>query len=214
MLKRYLPVALIATALLAVGAVGAIADRDESNPPGADQPQITAIESDAKRAMKLLREPRSAGDTLRDDLAARMDRRASFGLNPDLSRLAIKNATHSIYIIPAREHVCVAFTDPVGVGLICPSTDDVAKGNAGPATAALETGGVAIFGVVPDGVDSVSVQTGASESIDVATERNAYYTVVPPGTPLRTVSYVGPSGPVEFPIYDPRLALKEGQERP
>lgn len=214
MLKRYLPVALTATALLAVGAVGAIADRDESNPPGADQPQITAIEPDAKQAMKVLRETRSTGDALRADLAGRMDRRASFGLNPDLSRLAIKNATHSIYVIPARDHVCVALTDTVGAGLICPSTNDVAKGNVGAATGGVETGGIAIFGIVPDGVDSVSVRTSASESIDVATEKNAYYTVVPPGTPLQAVGYVGPSGPVEFPIYNPMLALKEGEERP
>ncbi|HYI81563.1 MAG TPA: hypothetical protein VEW67_11940 [Thermoleophilaceae bacterium] len=189
--------------------MGAIADRDESNPPGAAQPQIAEIEAEAKQAMGVLRQRRTAGDALRDDLAVRMDRRASFGLNPALSRLAIKNATHSIYVIPARGHVCVAFTDPVGAGLICPSTNDVAKGNSSPATAALETGGVAIFGVVPDGVDSVSVQTRASESIEVTTERNAYYTVVPSGTPLRTVSYVGPSGPVEFPISDPRLVMEQ-----
>lgn len=214
MFKRYLPVALIATALLAVGVAGATADGDESNSPGADQLQITAIESDARQSMAVLREKRSAGDALRDDLAGRMNRRASFGLNPVLSRLAIKNATHSIYVIPAREHVCVAFTDPVGAGLICPSTDDVARGNASPATAALETGGVAVFGVVPDGVDSVELSAGASEPIDVATEANVYYTVIPSGTPLGSVSYVGPSGPVKFPIYDPALVLKEDQQHP
>jgi len=208
MLKRYLPVSLIGMALLAVGAVGAIADRDESNPPGADQPQITAIEPDAKQSMAVLREKRSAGDALRDDLAGRMDRRASFGLNPDLSRLAIKNATYSVYVIPAHGHVCATLTDPEGAGIICPPTDDVVKGQVGPATAGLQTGGVAIYGMVPDGVDSVSVQTGASESIDVVTERNAYYTVTPSGTPLRTVRYVGPSGPVEFPIHDPALTFE------
>jgi hypothetical protein len=214
MLKRYLPVAVIAAALLAVGAVGAIADRDESNPPGAGQPQITAIEPAAKQAMKVLREPRSTGDALRDDLAARMDRRASFGMNPDLSRVAIRNATHAVYVLPARDHVCAALTDPEGATLICPSADEVIEGNVGAATVGVETGGVAIFGIVPDGVDSVSVQTGGSESIDVVTEANAYYTVTPPGTSLRSVSYVGPSGSVEFPIYDPRLAMREGQERP
>ncbi len=212
MRNRYLPVALIAMALLAIGAVGAIADRDESNPPGADQLQITAIESDARQSMAVLREKRSAGDALRSDLAGRMDRRASFGLNPALSRLAIKNATHSVYVIPARQHVCLALTDPVGAGLICPPTDDVVKGNVGAATAGVEAGGVAIFGIVPDGVDAVSVQTGDSESIDVVTEANAYYTVTPSGTPLRSVSYVGPSGPVEFPIYDPALAFRAAEE--
>lgn len=214
MVKRYIPAISIAVALLAVGAAGAIADRDESNPPGADAIQVTAIEAEAKQSMGLLREQRSATDALREDLASRMGRRASFGLNPELSRLAIKNATHSVYVIPARDHVCATLTDPVGAVLICPSTDDVAKGNVGAATVGVETGGVAIFGIVPDGVDSISVQTGESESIDVPTEANAYYVVTPPGTPLRSVGYVGPSGPVKFPITDPTLAVKEAQEQP
>ncbi len=137
-----------------------------------------------------------------------MDEKADFGLNPDLARRAIGNLTSSVYVVPARAHICASLTDSQGVTVTCPSTDDVAEGKAGPATVAFETGGVAIFGIVPDGVDSVSVQTGTSDSADVATEDNAYYTVVPPGTQLRTVSYVGPSGPVEFPIYDPAAVFE------
>lgn len=208
MLKRYLPVSLIALALLAAGSVGAIADGDESNPPSAVSSQVAVIEPEAKQTLGVLREKRSAGDALRDDIAGRMDRRASFGMNPGLSRLAIGNATYSVYVIPARDHVCASLVDPEGAGLICPATDDVAEGKAGPATGALETGGVAIFGVVPDGVESVSVQAGTSDSMDIAVQGNAYYTVTPAGMRLKAVSYVGPSGPVEFPIYNPALVLE------
>ena len=86
--------------------------------------------------------------------------------------------------------------------------DSGGNGRAAPATVVIETGDIAIYGVVPDGVESVSVQTGTTESTAVRTEDNGYYTVVPAGTPLRTVGYTGPSGSVEFPIYDPTLVME------
>jgi hypothetical protein len=134
---------------------------------------------------------------------------APFGMNPGLSRLAIGNATNSVYVIPASGRICASLTVGEGANLICPSTDDVAGGKAAPATVTIETGGIAIYGIVPDGVESVTVRTADSSS-DVATERNAYYTVVPRGTALRTVGYDGPSGQVEFPAHDPS-AVFEGE---
>ena len=195
--------------LLVFGAVGATADRDDNNSPSAQSAQVEAIEPEAKDAVGLLEESRGPGDALPNEFKARMDEKADFGLNPDLSRRAIGNMTSSVYVIPARAHICASLTDSEGATVICPSTDEVAEGKSGPATVALDTGGVAIFGIVPDGVDSVSVQTGISDSVDVATEDNAYYTVLPPGTQLRSVSYVGPSGPVEFPIYDPVAVFED-----
>jgi hypothetical protein len=207
-IKRYLPVGISAILLLVFGAVGAVADRDENNPPSAQPTQVSTIEPAAKDAVGLLEESRGPGDALPDEFEARMDEKSDFGLNPDLSRRAIGNLTSSVYVVPARSHVCASLTDSQGVTVSCPSTEDVAEGKAGPATVAFETGGVAIFGIVPDGVDSVTVQTATSDSVDVPIEDNAYYTVLPPGTPLRTLSYDGPSGPVEFPIYDPVTVLE------
>lgn len=208
MLKRYLPILVVALALLVVGAVGAVADGDDSNPPSAGIAQITTIEPEAKDALEVLDESRASSDALPDQVADKMDEEADFGMNPDLSRLSIGNATSSVYVIPARDRVCASITVGQGANITCPSTEDVADGKVGAATVVLETGGIAIYGLVPDGVESVSVQTGTSASTELATEDNAYYTVVSPGTPLRTISYVGPSGPVEFPIYDPTLALE------
>lgn len=210
-MQRHLPIATLVATVLAAGSVSAIADGEDGNPPGSGSVQIAAIEPQAKQSLAVLRDGRSAGDALREDIAVRMDRRASFGLNPGLSRLAVGNATFSVYIIPARGHVCASLMDTEGASLICPSTDEVVSGKAYPGTAALQTGGVAVYGIVPDGVDSVSVQTGTSSSIDVATERNAYYTVIPSGVQPRALSYVGPSGHVEFPISDPALVLEEGR---
>jgi hypothetical protein len=210
MLKRYLPFAVVAAVLLSVS-VGAIADTDESNPPSAGVPQVREIEPEAREAMAVFERDRGPADALRDDLATKMDAHADFGMNPALSRISIGNATSSLYVIPARGRVCATLTVGEGANVTCPPTEDIAAGRSAPATVVLGTGDVAVYGIVPDGVDSVSVQTGKTESTTVETESNGYYTVVPAGTPLRTVRYTGPSGGAEFPIYDPSLIMGEDE---
>lgn len=210
MLRRYLLLVSSALVLFIMAAIGATADDDDNNPPSNLVTQVAAIEAEASNVLEVLRRGRVAGDALPPEYAGRMNEKASFGMNPGLSRRAIGNLTHSVYVIPARGHVCASLTDGQGATVICPPLQDLIEGNVGAATVALETGDVAVYGVVPDGVGSISVLTGSSSSIDVPTEENAYYTVVPSHTRLRAVSYVGPSGPVEFPIYDPTIAAEGG----
>jgi hypothetical protein len=212
MITRRLPFGIVvALVLLAVGSVVAIAGDDESNPPSADVDRVTTIEPEAKEALDILARGRASSDALPQELAARMKEKADFGMNPGLSRRAIGNITNSVYVIPARDHICASLTEGQNATVICPPTDDVAEGKVGAATVVLETGDIGIYGVLPGGVAGVSVQVGASGSIEVPAEDNAYYTVVPAGMRLRAVRYVGPSGPVEFPIYDPALAFEEAE---
>lgn len=206
MLRRNVPLTLLTAATLVAVSATAIATGDESNPPSDGPSQITEIEPEAREAMAVLDRDRTAGDALPEALATKMDEHSDFGMNPNLSRLSIGNMTNSVYVIPANGHVCASLTVGDGANLTCPPTGDIAAGKVGAATVTLETGGIGIYGLVPDGVESVSVQTATSESTGVATEDNAYYTVVPAGTPIRTLRYTGPSGPVEFPIYDPASA--------
>jgi hypothetical protein len=206
-IKRYLPFAAIAAVLL-VASVGAVADPDESNPPGDGVPQVTEIEPEAREAMDVLDESRGAEDALPAQVAAPMDAQADFGMNPDLSRLSVGNATSSVYVVPADDHVCVTLTVGEGANLVCPPTADIASGRAAPATVVLTTGDIAVYGAIPDGVESVEVHTGTSTSTRVAAEGNVYYTVAPAGTRLRKVTYDGPEGVVEFPIFDPSAVAR------
>jgi len=208
MFKRGLLIILTIVGLSAIASVS-VADRDDSNPPGSDVPQVAAIESDAKDALSVLETSRDTLDSMASDVEAKIDEYADFGMNPHLSRLLIANTTNSLYVIPARDHVCASLTIGQGAAFSCPATDDLAQGKAGAATATVEGGGIAIYGLVPDGVESISIQTDATTSTEIATEKNGYYTVLPAGTPVRTVRYVGPSGPVEYPIADPAVAFEE-----
>ncbi len=193
--------------LLATTAVVALADEDP--PPGQGASQATTIEEDAQEAMAVLVTARDGGDVIPSEVAEPLDERAVFGMNPDLSRLAVGNLSHSVYVVPGTDHVCAAITVGEGANAVCPATTDVASGEAAPATVSLEGEAIAIYGLVPDGVETVTVATGETDSDELEVENNAYYTVLPAGTVLRELSYTGPSGSVAFPIYDPAKAFED-----
>jgi hypothetical protein len=201
--------AVVALCCAMLGLAAVIAVADEEAPPGDGVAQITAIESEAEEAMAVLEESRTTTDALPATPAERLDEEGDFGMNPDLSRLAIGNLANSVFLIPAADHVCAGLTVGDGLSISCPETEQVADGEAGPTTVALDGEDIAIYGVVPDGVDEVTVETGVSASDVVETEGNAYYTVLESGTVLRKVSYEGPSGEVEFPIFDPSVVGAE-----
>jgi len=208
LLKRNIPITAAVLVAIAAMAVAAVAQSNESS-PGDGFTQVTTIEEAAQDAMAVLETTRTSSDALPTEVAASMDENAKFGMNPDLSRESIETLSSSVYIIPADDHVCTSLTVGDGANISCLETSDVAAGEAGPATVTLPAGGIAIYGIVPDGVSSVTVETGTSTSTPVYTEDNAYFTAVPEGTALRTLSYTGPSGVVEFPLHDPALVFEE-----
>jgi hypothetical protein len=198
----------IAGALLAAGSVAAIAHGDEEPPlPGEGTEQVTTIEGDALGALGVLREERAASDALPEGVVAPLAENARFGMNPALSRLAIGQAMNSVYVIPANGHVCVGLTVGEGIGMTCTPTADLADAKASPVAGTVDGGAIAIFGLVPDGVESVTVDAGASGASEVETTNNAYYTVVEAGTVLRSVSYTGPDGQVDWPIHSPETVF-------
>jgi hypothetical protein len=210
-LKRNIPLVGIALVLVAATSVAAVADSNGGSiPPGEGVAQVTEVERSAAEALAVFGKSRTAADVLSREVARSVDKRPIFGVSPDLSRLSIGNTSNSVYVLPARDHVCAMLTVGEGANMTCPPTEQVATGRAGAATVLLQTGDIAVYGIVPDGVGSVSVQTGASSSVATEVRDNAYYAVVQSGTALRTISYSGPSGPVEFPIYDPSLGDREG----
>jgi len=201
-LKRHIPVALLIAALTAVVSVAAFAQGDDP-PPSDSFAQVTTIEADAQDAMEILEEERTTTDAMSTELSEPLDEQADWGMNPDLSRRSIGTISASVYIVPGDDHVCaaVALTDSVSV--ICPETEDIANGVAGPGVLGVGDGAVGVYGLVPDGVQSVTVETGESDSDVVNVEGNAYFIAFPAETPLRAVSYTGPSGWVEYPISIP-----------
>jgi hypothetical protein len=208
MLKKNIQVMVFAVALAAVTAVAATAQEGgDPVPPGDGTPQVAAIEEAAREAASVLATTRTSGDALPVDVAEHFDENADFGMNPDLSRRAI-GGTSSVFVIPANGYVCATLTVGPGADVSCQRTDKLAAGEVGASTVTLDNGGLAIYGIVPDGVDVVAVDAG-TDSTEIDVVDNAYLAVLPGGADLETVSYTGPAGPVEFPIYDPAAVFAE-----
>jgi hypothetical protein len=207
-IKRNIPMTIAAFVALAAMAVAAVA-QGGGTPPGEGVTQVTAIEQQAHEAMDVLDTPRGQGDALPSEVADSLDEHAKFGMNPDLSRSAIDTAANDVHVVPADDHVCTTLTIGDGASISCPATEDVASGDVGPTVVTLEGGAIGIYGIVPDGISSVTVETGESDSDVVEVTANAYFTALPEGTPLRTLSYTGPSGVVEFTLHDPAVVFEE-----
>lgn len=203
--KRDLRLGMAICAVALATAVAAVAQEDDGTPqsPGGDVVQVRAIESTAEQAASVLERPRHSGDELPEEVTERIDADPRFGMNPALSRLAIASPSSSLYVVPANGHVCAALTVGVGASLSCPETVDLAAGRSSAATVVLPGGAIAIYGLVPDGVEAVTVKASRAGAEDARVSGNAYLAVVPGGAELGSVSYDGPSGIVEFPIHDP-----------
>jgi hypothetical protein len=182
---------------------------EEPAPPGEGVAPITAIEPSAAEALAVLDTPRGSADALPTEIAGRLAAHARFGMNPDLSRLALGQVANSLYVIPASGHVCVALTVGEGVGMSCPTTAAIADGRAGPVVGTISDGdALAILGLVPNGVETVTVRTDESSTV-VEASANTYYTVVDATASLQSVSYDGPSGEVTWPIHSPLSVFEQ-----
>jgi hypothetical protein len=207
-IKRNIPTAITALIAVAVMSVAAVAQSGGSS-PGDSVPQATTVEAEAQAAMEVLDEPRTSADAMPSEVAQSIDEHAKFGMNPDLSREALETVSSSVYVIPANGYICSSLTVGDGASIGCAETEDVAAGEVGATTVTLPGGGIGIYGIVPDGVGSVTVHTGTSSSQTVSVTDNAYFTAQPQGTVLRELTYTGPSGMVDFPLYDPAAVFEE-----
>lgn len=205
MLKRNIQLVAAVGALVAVTAVAAVAQDGDgtATAPGDDVAQVTAVEPAAKNAAAVLARSRASGDAIPTDVVDQINAHPRFGMNPGLSRRAIGSLSNSLYLVPANGVVCAVLTIGQGANMSCPETTDLATGQSAPTTVGLPGGSIGIYGIVPDGVDVVRVATDRPDSGAVKVANNAFFTVVAEGTGLKSVSYSGPSGSVEYPIYDP-----------
>lgn len=204
MFKRNLSILIAAGLALAAMAVVGFAQSDGSPSPADGSGVVLAIQPAAAEAMtESFGQGRQQADALPADIARVVRDHPKFGMNSDLSRRLVANTTHALYALPADGHVCAALTVGEGATFICPQTDAVSRGEVGAATVTLEEGAIGIYGLVPDGVEAVTLKTGSTDSTVVPVTDNGYYAAVPRGTPLRSVAYTGPSGAVDYPIFDP-----------
>lgn len=112
----------------------------------------------------------------------------------------------SVYLTPAPDAVCLALAEQsLGAAVNCVPLKAVNEGSAAPSFVMTEcTGpppeegppvcdGFVLYGVVPDGVDEVTIE-GTTRSTEVAVSDNAFIYEGPMAQAVRSIRYVTGSG--------------------
>jgi hypothetical protein len=206
---------LAAAAILTGGAVVAVGQGAGSNeaplpgadpsPPFAGPPTAVEVDSTLQSSFGVLRRARTSGDVLDQEKANAVVRQAPYGLNLGLARRAGQWGSDAVYVLPGDDSVCLLVDRPKSVSTQCARAAFALEGHG--VGAALTPDGVAVTGLAPDGVDTVSVALpdGAVRKANVV--NNVYNLTIDQGTAV--VSYASPGGTTQVPIMMPEMKLGE-----
>jgi hypothetical protein len=167
-------------ACLAGGAAIATAGDDVNQAPvpeaqAAQAEPVSAVPEEQAREIEQLDRPRNSDDALpkewRDKLTRDDVSDEHWGANPSLAR----RTAPGTWIVPGDGYVCVANATPGegALGFGCATPDDVEKGLLAPADVDADGNGV-VTGVLPDGVDEVTLVDHDGGTRTVAVARNTY----------------------------------------
>lgn len=196
--KKWLGGACAAACLAGGGAIaaGGAGAEDSSTVPesemaGADAPQVQSVEPVQAREIGELRRGRTSDDALPSEWRDELAQAGNWGANPSLSR----RTAPGVWIVPGDGFVCVANATPHdgALGLGCATPEDVNRGLLAPSDVDADGNGV-LTGVVPDGVDQVTLvdRDGSTRTADVS--RNTYRAAI--DASLKEVRFTGPDGVV------------------
>jgi hypothetical protein len=178
-LKIMLGGACLAACLATGGAIATAGDDVDPAPvPEAQAAQadpVATVPEEQAEEIEQLDRPRTSDDALpkewREQLATGDESDEHWGANPSLAR----RTAPGTWIVPGDGYVCVANATPGegDLGFGCATPDDVEKGLLAPADVDANGNGV-LTGVLPDGVDEVTIVNHDGGTRTVAVERNTY----------------------------------------
>jgi hypothetical protein len=101
------------------------------------------------------------------------------GTNPNLSRRAVANGDYAVFVVPANDAVClhtVSGEAPASAGGTCGDAAEATNGSV--VMAGTTESGVRIAGLVPDGVDHVTIALANGGRVETDVVENVYTAVV------------------------------------
>jgi hypothetical protein len=172
--------AAVCLAAAGAGAAGADPPPDEpSEMAAAHAPPVAAVQFAQSRRLAELRRSRDSGDAMPqewdDALSDDSDGGRHWGANPGLSR----RVAPGVWLIPGNGFVCVGHVSARdgSLGFGCATPAEIEEGLLQPAE--LDAGGSGVVtGVLPDGVDSVTLVDRDGATRDVRVARNIYRAAV------------------------------------
>jgi hypothetical protein len=141
--------------------------------------------------------PRNSDDALpaewREELSSGSESDEHWGANPALSR----RTAPGTWILPGDGYVCVANATPGegALGFGCATPEDVEKGLLAPSDVDANGNGV-LTGVLPDGVNEVTLIDHDGGTRTVAVERNTYRAAIDAN--LKEVRFTDAGGEVQI----------------
>jgi hypothetical protein len=189
----------VAACLGAGGVVaGAGADGNDAPAPppeyaAADAAPVTAVEPAQAKEIGELRRGRTSDDALpshwKQALTDPSDANEHWGANPSLAR----RTAPGTWIVPGDGYVCVANATPGegALGFGCATTEDVDRGLLAPSDVDANGNGV-LTGVVPDGVNEVTLVDRDGSTRQGAVDHNTYRVAI--NADLKEVRFTGSDG--------------------
>lgn len=200
--KKWFGGVAVATCL-AVGTVGVIvagagADAGLGRSPvpealTADREPVAAIDPKQAEAIGQLRRSRTTDDALptswAEELTDGENGPGHWGANPSLSR----RTAPGVWVVPGDGYVCLANSTPDsgGMGFGCATMEDLGRGLLAPSDVDANGNGI-LTGVLPDGVDRVTLVDLDGSSRTAEVERNTYRAAI--DAELKEVRFTSPDG--------------------
>ena len=200
-LKIMLGGACLAACLAGGGAIATAGDDVDPAPvpevQAAQADPVATVPEEQADQIEQLDRPRNSDDALptewREQLTTGDESDDHWGANPSLAR----RTAPGTWIVPGDGYVCVANATPGegALGFGCATPEDVDRGLLAPADVDANGNGV-LTGVLPDGVDEVTLVNHDGSTRTVAVDRNTYRAAIDAN--LEEVRFTDASGEVHI----------------
>jgi hypothetical protein len=156
-------------------------------------PMLVAVSAEQAESFAVLRRPQRENDRLPEGRWGEFEvgRRARRGLNPALAR-RVTTPAGEVWVIPGDGYISL----DLGGRMTCNPTEHAARQGMVTWTSRRSTGQGIVHGLIPDGVEEVTLITAADTSSIVRVSENVYGAVL--DQPFKSLRFSGPTGTVEL----------------
>lgn len=214
-MSRKTRLAVVATLVVTIGAgsVAAVAQQNEDH--RTPKEAVASVDGHVAASYSILSRPAQPTDTVPAATAEHYGKANTTGLNAGLARLALSTETSNVFVAPAQDAICVlvvAKSDDSTFTTCAPN--EVLESERNTPSGNIEYDRLALFNVVPDGVEIVTLAFADGHRESHAVENNVYYIETAVSAKPTTLSYDGPNGTVTLDAGVPDVAALKQADLP
>jgi hypothetical protein len=183
MRRRYI-VGVVTVIVVGATASVALSQSGGNGDPAAPNPVSSEVDQRLTGHLAVFRRAAEARDALRGVNAVGHGDITRGGANPSLARLVGEDERFKLYAVPGADSLCeVLQSEGLGAGSVCVTvTEAIETGEAVTTGAAGSGTDRMVYGIAPDGFDSVRFTSPSGEVTSAAIKDDGYIARVPAGT--------------------------------